>query len=305
MAKKRELSALGRVELQLAHDSLLNLKRSIVYEESEEDKDLVKPAEGSCGQPFGALPSESRPHSLIFSGMTVQNLTKLKIEFTGRLFLKPDFTERIAATTTLGQNEFYFSENLYRQLLLLEGLIPRPTEASGRAWIEAFLFRASAMLPPDKRMVLNISTLSRFVDYTAVVASQRAAGILLQDADLDILGMHAQTCFFVMETKFSNSSDDVPQAVCRMYECGKLLQKSVVRGALTNGRDWIFLLVNISDDYDSASYRKSDAVELQTTRSPDGQLRIDKPWPDFIAAILLYWIENGFAELGSNDWFEA
>jgi hypothetical protein len=69
-------------------------------------------------------------------------------------------------------------------------LILRQTEASARAWIDAFFFRASAMLPPNKRMVLNmehivpataispssLSTLSGFVDYTAVVASQRAAG---------------------------------------------------------------------------------------------------------------------------------
>jgi len=66
----------------------------------------------------------------------------------------------------------------------------RQTEASACAWIDAFFFRASAMLPPNKRMVLNmehvvpattinpssLSTLSGFVDYTAVVANQRAAG---------------------------------------------------------------------------------------------------------------------------------
>ncbi len=64
------------------------------------------------------------------------------------------------------------------------------TESSARAWIDALLFRASAMLSPNKRMVLNMehivpattinpssmSTLSGFVDYTAVVASQRVAG---------------------------------------------------------------------------------------------------------------------------------
>ena len=69
-------------------------------------------------------------------------------------------------------------------------LIPRQTEASARAWIDAFFFRVSAMLPPNQRMALNVehavpattispsnlSTLSGFVDYTAVAASQRAAG---------------------------------------------------------------------------------------------------------------------------------
>jgi hypothetical protein len=66
----------------------------------------------------------------------------------------------------------------------------RQTEASARVWIDTFFFRASAMLPPDKRMVLNmehivpattispssLSALSGFVDFTAIVASQRDAG---------------------------------------------------------------------------------------------------------------------------------
>jgi hypothetical protein len=34
------------------------------------------------------------------------------------------------------------------------GLLPPPVTA--RTWIDAFFFRASAMLPPDKGMVLNM-----------------------------------------------------------------------------------------------------------------------------------------------------
>jgi hypothetical protein len=63
----------------------------------------------------------------------------------------------------------------------------RQAETSARAWIDAFLFRASAMLPPDKRMVVSMehgipfttispSSLAGFVDYTVVVANRRSAG---------------------------------------------------------------------------------------------------------------------------------
>ncbi|KAF8809153.1 hypothetical protein BYT27DRAFT_7188242 [Phlegmacium glaucopus] len=41
----------------------------------------------------------------------------------------------------------------------------------------------------------------------------------------------------------------VPQAICEMYPCGKYLQKKVIRGALTNGRQWIFLILNINDNF--------------------------------------------------------
>jgi len=78
---------------------------------------------------------------------------------------------------------------LTNNLLTFVFLISCQAESSAHAWIDAFLFRASVMLPLDKRMVLNMehnvpsttispssfSTLSKVVDYTAVVLSQRIA----------------------------------------------------------------------------------------------------------------------------------
>lgn len=138
-------------------------------------------------------------HSL--QSMTMENLTKLKITFAGLLYLKPNSNERIAVTMSLGQDQLWSFANLYSQLHLLESLIsrtvcqrvfkfltPRQTESGARAWIDTF--RASAMLPSDKRMVFgmeravsattvspsSLSTLSGFTNYTAIVARQRAAG---------------------------------------------------------------------------------------------------------------------------------
>jgi hypothetical protein len=109
------------------------------------------------------------------------------------------------------------------------------------------------MLPPNKRMVLKIehvvpattispsslSTLSGFVDYTAVVASQRHAGksthlseppsplfplaIFLKYPHFHILKMYMPSGFFVIEAKLFNPKDHVPQAVCEMCACGRLL----------------------------------------------------------------------------------
>lgn len=68
----------------------------------------------------------------------------------------------------------------------------RQSEASARIWADAFLYRVSAMLPPDQKMVVNveyglspipISTMSGskttsvgFVDYTVVIAKDADAG---------------------------------------------------------------------------------------------------------------------------------
>ncbi|KIJ51002.1 hypothetical protein M422DRAFT_204014 [Sphaerobolus stellatus SS14] len=329
MSKKRKLSGLSSVELLLAYNSLLKLKKSIVYEESEEDSgaDPNEPAPEGFEQQVNTMLSllGSRlegPQSLTFSSMTLEDLTKLNITFAGTLSLKPNLEERIAATTSLGQDKLWSSPNMYRQLHLLESLIPRTTEASARAWIDAFFFRASAMLPEAKRMVLNMEhavpattispsslrTLSGFVDYTAVVASERTADFFLTTPHLHILRTPTQhsmpSGFFVTEAKLHNPSEHIPQAVSEMYACGKLLQKKVLRGALTNGRDWIFLLMKFNDNYDGASYMHSPVIQLTTTKDLNGRVVISEPWPNLIAAILLYWIENSFEDFGNDDWFE-
>ena len=67
-------------------------------------------------------------HSLeapAFSSMTEKNLTNLNITLAGVLLLKQNLNERIMATMSLGQNELWSSTNMHRQLLWLQGLIPR------------------------------------------------------------------------------------------------------------------------------------------------------------------------------------
>lgn len=137
--------------------------------------------------------------------MAEENLTMLKVTSAGFMLLKPDLEERIMATMSLGQNELWSSTNMHRQLLWLQGLIPREVcndlstfallilcqaEASSHMWIDTFFFRACAMLPPHHDAVLNVdhvvpamtfsqsspATLSGLVNYTAVVPSPQAAG---------------------------------------------------------------------------------------------------------------------------------
>lgn len=252
--------------------------------------------------------------------MNATNLTEFKIMFTGHLRLKPNLNELVAATTSLGQNELWSSTNLYRQLLLLESLVPKTTEATARAWIDAFFFRASAMLPSNKAMILNMEhvvpattispwslrTIGGFIDYTAIVADECDAPLFLTSPRLEYLRtLPMPSGFFVKEAKIYNISDHIAQAVCEMYACGKYLQKKVIRGALTNGREWIFIFMEFNDNYYGASYQRSNVVKFETTTDSDGQLVIPGLWPDIIAAILSHWIQNSFVDLKSDDWFEV
>ncbi|KAG1827625.1 uncharacterized protein BJ212DRAFT_1313648 [Suillus subaureus] len=296
----------------------------MVYEEAEEEEE---PAPESLEQrQLDTMLSESLfgsklegPQSRTFSSMTMEDFTWLKITCTCMIHLKPNLAERIEATNTLGQGELWSSANLYRQLHFLENHIPRANEASAHAWIDAFLFRASAMLPPDKYMILNkehvvpataispsgLQTLSGIVDYTAIVASQSDdAGFYLTPASFHEIKAIMPSSFFVIEAKL-HDPNHIVQVLSKMYACGKFLQQKVLRGALINGHDWIFLLMTLNDDYDGASYVRSAELSLGIHGLVGGELVIHRRSLDLIAGILSHWIENSFSDLGSDDWFTA
>ena len=150
--------------------------------------------------------------------MAMDGLTKLGIALSGFIVLRPNLEARIAATTSCGENKLWSSQNLHQQLRLLENLVPKvcypsasfcvglqvihiQNQASARAWIDAFFFRASAMLPPDRCIILSmkwivpaiamspmiVATISELVDYSAAVASSGTAGLKSALTHLDHL----------------------------------------------------------------------------------------------------------------------
>lgn len=141
-------------------------------------------------------------------------------------------------------------------------------------------------------------------DYTAVVGSHGDAAFFLTFPDPDLLKIYMLSGLFVMQANRRHPSKQVFQAVCKMYMCAKFLQKKVLRGVLTNGRDWMFLLVKLDDNYDKAIFKQSFMMELTFKKSVDGTRETTGPWPDLIAGVLSYWIENSFVDLESDDWFE-
>ena len=135
-------------------------------------------------------------------------------------------------------------------------LIPRQTEASARAWIDAFFFRATAMLSPDKRMVLTMEyavpsvnigpsniNISGLIDYAAIIANKKNAskstvefsqyptssfslGIFRQDPRLLTIkrNMGNSTGLFVVEAKLHEPANHIPQAVAELFACAKHLK---------------------------------------------------------------------------------
>ncbi|KAG1789301.1 uncharacterized protein HD556DRAFT_1447150 [Suillus plorans] len=79
------------------------------------------------------------------------------------------------------------------------------------------------------------------------------------------------------------------------FACGKLLGRRILRGALTNGFEWIFLIMMFADDYNGASLHRSRRLCRDTLGA--------HTWHDLIAAILAYWTD--LSPNGEELWFIA
>ncbi|KAF8336104.1 hypothetical protein F5887DRAFT_1078963 [Amanita rubescens] len=217
-----------RSQLQLAYNAVSKLKETFSYVESE-----VNP-EGA------SVPNDDFDQRVLEIVLAIfearMKVPQLNIAFADSISLKSksDLNQRIATTSSLKEDDLWSSNNLYRQLNLLESLIARNTEAGARAWIDAFFFRAAAILPSDKRMIL---TMEYAVPSVNIVANEKDARIFQVDSRLSTIkrNMRDSTCLFVVEAKRHDPANHVPQAVAELFACAKYLDKQVVRGALTNG----------------------------------------------------------------------
>jgi len=61
--------------------------------------------------------------------------------------------------------------------------------------------------------------------------------------------------------------------------------KGVVHGVLTNGCDWIFVMIHFDHNNDGASYKITIPFKLVSTPAEDAELV-----PDMIAGILSHWV---------------
>ncbi|KAN0135684.1 hypothetical protein V8E53_006575 [Lactarius tabidus] len=241
----------------------------------------------------------------------LQNLNVVPNSIAPRLRLKPGYMARAEGTSQSGADKLWSSSDFHRHLKFLAN-IDRTNKAS--RWVDAFIFRLSAMVDPDKRMVFHMghpiptlvdastpTTFSGIIGYTVAIASHVTAQHFLTDPTLENISLTMPNAFFIAEADLESVSlvDHIPQAISEMYACLKSLKKKFLRGALSSGHDWIFLIIELNPNGDGATYQHSPPFE-QCNREI-GEMR-----PDLVAGILRYWVEHSFTGMNSddNDWFE-
>ena len=207
--------------------------------------------------------------------MTDDQLEELGVQPDGILQLKKNAKERVEETRLIGEDDIWSSANLYAHLERLQTLIPKlvskpplsyemldlmgyQNEAAARAWIDAFFFRLSAMMPQDQTLVLSLeqkvpptavkpsstTTLHGIIDYTAVKLSKTNAGeafiwltslslawlnpcieVFSEIPTMNTLRSIRPAGLVVTEAKSFTMrlEDHIPQAVGEMYACAKSL----------------------------------------------------------------------------------
>ncbi|KAH8976697.1 hypothetical protein EDB92DRAFT_2109525 [Lactarius akahatsu] len=200
---------------------------------------------------------------LRFSGITDQHLANFNITPHSRveLDLKRAYEKRAEMTRLLGHEKLWSSTNFYRHLEVLQNLVPNVNEESARIWIDAFFFRTSAMVPCNKRMVLSVEQ----------VVHQTVVGPL--------------------SSKTLSGYIDYTAVIADNYLAKAKARTSALRGALTDGNTWIFLILVVNPDGNGATFRRSAPIEFRQWGMPSQQIL--KPWPDVLTGILVQWTEQG------------
>lgn len=115
--------------------------------------------------------------------------------------------------------------------------------------------------------------------------------------------------FFVVEAKDRDVklNDHIPQIVLQLYAAAKKLKcdfhlhfpipkssflnrKTHIRGTLTNGYEWLFLVLAVNQDGDGASYRVSNRAYSAAPQEDFVDMVVPDMSPDMISGILASWV---------------
>ncbi|KAF5314957.1 hypothetical protein D9619_007613 [Psilocybe cf. subviscida] len=252
-----------------------------------------------------------------FSSMNANILAELGLDPASAdiLKLKNNIAGIVTQSMALGEDSLWSASVLHRHLELLERIVPQTNEAAARLWINAFFYRVAAMLPAEHPMVLSVeqpvpavtlirdgpATVSGTIDWVVMTAPPRTAERLLGSP---ALGKDVQA-LFVTEAKSLNRGpallSHVPQALAEMCACARTAGRKVVRGALTNGHTWIFLIVKFEDKGISCS--RAEPINIINLNADTQNMSVSEYAVALISSILAHWMMHSHEDLRDDDHF--
>ncbi|KAI9066931.1 hypothetical protein FKP32DRAFT_1589111 [Trametes sanguinea] len=217
--------------------------------------------------------------------------------------------------------------NLYATLNFLCQYTMAHSDAFARLWIDAFLFRVTAIAHGTTRHIMGVELLVEpdavvdqprrlklggLVDYVVFLVEDRYAGSVINAPNLTQAVRRARDKLhglFVAGAKGQerNLDDHIAQVIAEMFTCAKRLGSRYIRGALTSGTGWIFLLLEVNADQKGGRFWHTYPWRVNREMLSDGNVRawtVQQHSVDTIVAILADWTLHCAENLTDDDWFE-
>ncbi|KAF6753498.1 hypothetical protein DFP72DRAFT_407704 [Ephemerocybe angulata] len=217
-------------------------------------------------------------------------------------------------TKTSGPIELYSEDMLLRQLQFFKKWIPMGNEASLRLLVNVFLCHVISASPNDGAILSIEQGVSEIpvapdkpeklcgkIDFVLLEMAEPAAKQYLKRPNLTAVEGGVSS-LFVVEAKGPGPLDHhIPQVLGELYGSARTAQKDVIRGALTNGLSWIFVILVLKPGQ-GATYRHSPLLKI--TEGPTAEEEVVRPDKvHLVASILRHWRAHSHDNLERNDYF--
>ncbi|KAF9029526.1 hypothetical protein BDZ89DRAFT_1065311 [Hymenopellis radicata] len=277
--KRKKLSGLQGLKFTEALDCVFRLKGLMnEYPDEAENEGGAFEQAGEAGELIEQL-VKIMTTSAILRSVTFSRTTPghLNVEPTGALCIPDEkVAEAVSTSRAVAPDDLWSSARTLEHLNFLVRTVPPNCEASTRLLIDAIFFRAAALMPVGSSLLLHLeasvpptirkedtTSLSGITDSLALMVPTNKLATWRSAGNFTLLKSLKPSGLFVAEAKYGpDLNAHLPQAVSEQYACAVQLGKSTMRGVLTNGVEWTFLIVYVNVGGSGGTYRWSTIFEI-------------------------------------------
>ncbi|KAH6885621.1 hypothetical protein BKA70DRAFT_1466127 [Coprinopsis sp. MPI-PUGE-AT-0042] len=211
------------------------------------------------------------------------------------LTLKEDIQRLIESGDARAAGQLWSADMLFKHLELLDAQ-SGGIEAAHQ-YINAFIYRVAAMSPPEDKVIIrderidpaatrserDFATGAGYTEWTVMTIPPSDARAYLACAPPPTT-VPSGSVFLVSQGPLNDLETYLPQFVLKLLECARTKKKSTIRGAVTNGREWMFLILP-SIMKTRGQYIYSSKIVTHISSSPV----LSRKNVSTIAAVLGHW----------------
>ncbi|KAF9057160.1 hypothetical protein BJ165DRAFT_1536652 [Panaeolus papilionaceus] len=233
--------------------------------------------------------------------MTDNDLDEMNIGFAGLLKWKKTFPSStdMSNRDDADVNALWTEDMLFRHLQFLKDV--DSGVSSSCSWVNAFIYHIASLLPKDSHVVFGVEKEIQQVprQIAASIPCSAMTSMRSRKPRLQRLASN-ESVFYIAEAKAFEVCilKHIPQAIAEMYACARIAGKKTIRGAVTNGRFWRFLILTLNsvEEDEGGEYWHSDYLFI----GPNGG-RLSQNAISEVCSVLARWVAFSHSPLNGDD----